>query len=355
MRTAASLVVQETNRSRALRPFQDDGAIDFVSQNWALPDLLGDSVLNRLRTRLQRYGLQPTTDFEYSSLSDLSSLVERLLLEFSKEDVTTLVLIRLSAYAEIDYFDVLRFHREHGKPITAVHDSQGPLHISVLDVKQETQCAEFNRNLLNGSFWEGDEPICGRYIFEGYVNRLESPQDFCRLATDALAGRCELRPVGCEVIPGVWLGEGARIDAGARILAPVYIGRHTKIRNAAVISRASVERDCEVDCATVIDESNVLPFSYVGAGLKVANALVNGSGFLNLTHNVELQIRDQKLLGRVRSGSLLFSVKDSVGSLARSVRRAAQSVLVPTASSESFLSSDCPRNRAVVLSRLGEA
>src|SRR5438270_1865838 len=338
VRTAAIIIVQDSNQS-SVHDFTGAGSAPFGNRNLALLDVLGESVLNRTIARLQRYGVQPisvvsdidfahaprlswdgaTADLEYTEAGELLASVERLLFEYSRQDFKALVLIQLTAYAELDYFDVLRYHRDHGRAVTTVQDAEGALPVSVFNLKQEEECAELLRSFWNGSLWHRNRPGASRYVFDGYLNRLESPYDFRRLVTDALTRRCELRPLGREVRPRVWLGDGARVDSGARILAPAYVGAYSKVRTAALVTRAaSIERNCEVDCGTVIDDATVLPFSYLGPGLEVAHALVDGGRLLHLARNLELEIHDRRLLGRLRSPSPLLRLRDRVMAHVRS-------------------------------------
>jgi hypothetical protein len=81
-------------------------------------------------------------------------------------------------------------------------------------------------------------------------------------------------------------------------VAPAFIGAHAKIRALALITRGSVvEHHAEVDCGTVVENSSILPFTRVGAGLDVMHSVV---GFRRLTHllrNVEVEISDAKFIG----------------------------------------------------------
>ena len=107
-----------------------------------------------------------------------------------------------------------------------------------------------------------------------------------------------IRPVGKEIKPGVWVGEGARIHRKARVVAPAFIGAHSKIRASALITRGSViEHHAEVDCGTVVENSTVLPFTYVGAGLDVMHSVVGFRRLSHLLRNVEVEISDDKLVG----------------------------------------------------------
>jgi hypothetical protein len=349
VRSAAIVLVQGSNQPHSGNRFSHHSDVPFGSRNLTLVDLLGDSLLNRVVTRLRRYRIQPITvisdidlahspelnwnggaTLQYSPSSMLPSWVQRVLNEFSKQDVKAVVSIELSAYAEVDYFDLLRFHREHAKAVTSVYDGEGPLQISVCNLKQgvELLCDSWS-----GCSWDRNRSLARRYSFAGYVNRLETPYDFRRLAQDALYKRCELRPAGREIRPGLWVGEWARIDGRARVLSPAYIGALSKIRAAALITHGScVEGHCEVDCGTVIDDTHVLPFTYLGPGLEVGHAFVDGGRLLHLARKLELQIRDPRLLGRLGSPHPLLKLKEKVWE--RILSRVSEDLSAPTTSPE---------------------
>ncbi len=81
-------------------------------------------------------------------------------------------------------------------------------------------------------------------------------------------------------------------------MAPAFIGAHSKIRAAALITRGTVvEQRAEVDCGTVVENSTVLPFTYVGAGLDVMHSVVGLRQLTHLLRDVEVEISDGKLVG----------------------------------------------------------
>ena len=352
MRIAGIVLVQGSNRPHSINSLSHDSNVPFGSRNLTLVDLLGDSLLNRVIARLQKYGIEPVTvisdidlahtpelhwngraTLRYSPPSTLPAWLQSVLNNFSKQDVKAVVSMQLSAYAEVDYFDLLRFHREHGKAVTSVHDAEGPLQISVFNLKQLMQGVELLCDSWNGSSWDRNRSLGRRYSFDGYVNRLETPYDFRRLAKDALYKRCELQPAGREMRPGLWLGEWARIDRRARVLSPAYIGSRSKIRAAALITRGScVEHHCDVDCGSVIDDAHLLPFSYLGPGLEVRQAFLDGGRLLHLAHNLELQIRDPRLVGRLGFPNPLLRLKERVWK--RIVSGASEGLPAPTPSPE---------------------
>jgi carbonic anhydrase/acetyltransferase-like protein (isoleucine patch superfamily) len=157
-------------------------------------------------------------------------------------------------------------------------------------------------------------PGCN-YTFHGYRNRLRSAADLRQLTTDGLMLRNRIRPVGREIRPGIWVGNGARIQKGARLVAPCYIGAYSRVRPAAVITRGSaIEHHAEIDCGTVVEGANVLPFSYVGAGLDVCQSIVGFNKLAPLRRPVEVEITDPKLVSMVSQHAPVRAAS-SVGAL----------------------------------------
>jgi NDP-sugar pyrophosphorylase family protein len=116
---------------------------------------------------------------------------------------------------------------------------------------------------------------------------------------DGLHGRCQLRPVGTQVRPGVWCAPAAEIDPTVAIQGPAFIGARTKIAGGSRISdTSSIERDCEIDCGTVIANSLVLRGTYIGVALDVRRSVVAHAKICNLDRNVEVSVPDARLIGR---------------------------------------------------------
>ncbi len=206
------------------------------------------------------------------------------------------LVLRLGPYLELDIEDLLQFHLDQRNRVTPVCDpAGGPLHAFAISASRRNDAAFLFRHQL-----EESRTPCNRYIFRGYINRLDGARDLRRLAVDAFTSAAALQPIGRELRPGVWAGEGVRIAAGARVLAPAYLGSYSKVRTRAVVTRYSVlEHHAEVDCGTVVEHSTLLPYTYVGAGLDLAHSVAGNRRVYNLRRNAEVQITDPKLVDAV--------------------------------------------------------
>lgn len=209
--------------------------------------------------------------------------------------IDTVVLIRPSAYAEINVADLLQCHRDENAPITRAFLDKRPLDVWVVDASRLDSSEDLVPRLLS------DE--CTAYPVSGYVNFLDHPRDLRRLVVDCFNNTCRLRPEGQEVRPGVWMNEGVDVHRGARIVAPAFLGRGSRIEQQCLITRCSnVEANCHVDYGTVIEDSSVLPNTYVGIGLDISHSIVHGDTLLSLEREVTLQISDH---GVIRSNRVL--------------------------------------------------
>ncbi|MGC2109122.1 MAG: hypothetical protein WA655_06360 [Candidatus Korobacteraceae bacterium] len=294
-------------------------------------DVLGLPVLERILQRLHRFGASATTVIgeipaeieplaKHAPLWRHSCAVRAAGEELWKSvndafqkcalDGADLVLaLRLGAYAEVDYEELIQHHLDHRCAVTNAVDAEGAsLDLFVLNASGRADAATLFESHLQRVRRE-----CVPFRVTGYVNRLRNAADLRRLATDGLLRANSLCPVGKEIKPGVWVGTKAHIHRHARLVAPAFIGAHAKIRAAALITRGTVvERQAEVDCGTVVENSTVLPFTYVGAGLDVMHSVIGFRRLHHLVRNVEVEISDGKFVGM----SALRAVSRFAGSTA---------------------------------------
>lgn len=298
----------------------------FSGLPFALCDVLGKTVLARTVQRLQRFGIsQIVSVCEHEIFSSLDPKLvnechivcdgrglwrcaESVFNDFVQKGAELVLVIRLGAYAELDYEDFIQFHLErHGRATVAV-DARGYRigTVGLCASRRNDAAFLFRHNL------ERFRVPCQQYEFRGYVNRLITPGDFRQLAVDALLQRNHLQPVGREIRPGVWAGTAARIHPRARIVAPAYIGDHARLRASAVITRLSaVEHHAVIDCGTVIENTSVAPYTYVGAGLDLNYSVVSNNRIASLHRNVEVEIKDPKLVSTISASAPLRVVREA--------------------------------------------
>lgn len=276
-----------------------------------------------------------------TTADDLWRKAEGAFTDLVRAGAELIVLRRVDLYAEVSHRNLLQFHLLRRARVTSVCNGSGPLGMVCVSASRRNDAAKIFRCHLENIPVEHSE-----YHFNGYLNRLRNAQDLRDLARDALFFRNQIVPAGTQLRPGVWAGPGSRIERGARIVAPAYIGAHAKIRTRTVITRGtSVERYAQVDCGTVVEDSSVLPFCYVGAGLELAHSVAGFHHLAHLRRQVEVEVPDPRLLGMHaqrpahRAATALLSLTTFLpAALARGILRAKSGPAAQPATEPSFAS-----------------
>lgn len=276
-------------------------------------NLLGESILQRTVRRLREGGTRQIAviHHEDQALHDGKDHGwEKTFLEYVRAGVERVLLISLDTYAEFELDQLLNFHHQSQCPVTHVADGEGPLGVSIIEAKCVAEdVGQFRRRL------SAFASCSATYDFNGYVSRLSGAAEYRQLVQHALTGVCKARPVGKEIRPGVWVGDWARVSSRARLLGPCYVGPHTKVRAGALVARqAAIEQNCEIDCGTVVENSSILPRTYLGPGLHVCQSVVSGSRLVHLGRNLDVELGETGLLGRTGPSASL-RVLESVGAL----------------------------------------
>lgn len=344
MELAAIIIVgarREEPEAAATNPPTRAGLETFAGIPLALLDVVGKSVVHHVADRLRRAGVEAVTALTDEGLyqdaalrdgdgeaacrpaADVWRAAEDAFSSFVEEGVDQVLLLRLGAYAEFDLEAFLRFHQERRQTSTLLCDNNGPLDTAVVQAARRNDAAFLLRSGLRATRLDS-EP----YLTGSYVNRLQNAHDLRRLAQDALLMRCEIRPHGRELKPGVWVGERARIHRSARVLAPAFVGAHAKLRAASVVTRCSVvEHHVEVDCGTVLEDTSILPYTYVGSGLDAAHAVAGFGKICHLRRRAEVEIADPRLLGTVAVSAAWRTVKSAASLVAYLPVQAARGVV----------------------------
>lgn len=224
--------------------------------------------------------------------------------EMAQKGAELVIVLRMGPYAEIDFEPLVQFHLERACRVSQVRHSSANTEIFCISASRRNDAATLFRSQLARCRSE-----CPCVEYKGYVNPLATTADLRQFAIDILTLKTETPPAGEEEKPGVWIAPGAQVEKGARLLAPAFIGRLAKVRFGAVITRcSSVEHHSEVDCGTVVENSSILPHSYVGAGLDLAHSVVGMGEVANLRRGAVVRIADGKLIGHtvLKSGRTLL-------------------------------------------------
>jgi mannose-1-phosphate guanylyltransferase/phosphomannomutase len=96
--------------------------------------------------------------------------------------------------------------------------------------------------------WSGDvfpkllaegAPLYG-YVADGYWEDVGTHESYLKAQADMLSGKIDIEPEGFEVSPGVWVAEGAEVDAEAVLKGPLYIGDYAKVEAGAELREFTV-------------------------------------------------------------------------------------------------------------------
>ena len=294
-----AIIIVGRNTGKNVPPSRNGGRNTISATSPAAPivcwDLLGQSVLRRTVSQLRMGGVQLISVLDSGTPPHSSTLQpwERAVIDYARSGVEQILLIDLNAYTETNVYELMKFHRDSRGPVTNVADDRGLLGITVLSASALANDDEDLSRRLSAL-----SSCSSTFEYSGFVHRLSSPADYRQLVQSALAGMCNAGPEAREIQPGVWIGEGARVHSSVRVLGPCFLGAKTRVKAGGVIAPgAAVERDCEIDCGTVIEAASILPRTYVAPGLRISNAVVQGSRFVHLGRKIEVELGTTGLLG----------------------------------------------------------
>lgn len=282
-------------------------------------DIAGKTPLERMAERLQQFGILPaaavvetaafptrpgistTPGLNYVSAPPdrFWRAAENAFNEMVQNGAELVVLVRLDAYAEIDFEQLVQFHLDRGSRVSQVCHEGKNLDIFCISASRRNDAASLFRSQLSRCRSE-----CPLMEHAGYVNHLNSARDLRQFGIDILTRQTQTCPAGEEIKPGVWVDRTAIVEKGARILAPAFVGALARVRTGAVITRcSSVEHHAQVDCGSVVENSSVLPYCYVGAGLDLAHSVAGMRQVANLRRDVTVEIPDPKLIDLISATS----------------------------------------------------
>lgn len=284
--------------------------------NLATLDILGASLTERTAAKLRGLGTLPPVVLRDNSNNQLllparsangdsvSSGWDKAVAKYIQNGVDILCLVRVGAYSDLDFAELLDFHLQTGSRLTQAYSIDGSLNIALVDAARLRESNGAYRKVLGNMMGEQR-----RFTYRGYINPLNTISDYYELARDGLFGRCGLRPMGEQMKEGVWLGDGARLDSTARVVAPVFIGAGARIGpGCTVTAGSSIERNCEIDCGSLIEDSCVLQDTYIGVALDIRGCVVAGRKVFHLGRNVELTFSDPRLVGTNLPASSLWGL-----------------------------------------------
>src|SRR6202451_1158809 len=215
------------------------------------------------------------------------------------------------ALTDMDLTALMRFHKEKGALVTgAVARVPTPLEFGIVITAEDGRIQRFLEKPTWGQVfsdtvntglyvmepevlkevppgevvdWSGDifpkllkrgAPLFG-YISEDYWEDVGTHESYMKAQADVLNGRVHSDIAGFEVSPGVWVAEGAEVDADAVLTGPLCIGDYAKIEAGAHLREYTV-----VGSNVVIKEGAFLHRAvvhnnvYVGQGVTLRGCVI---------------------------------------------------------------------------------
>ena len=225
----------------------------------------------------------------------------------------TFMVVSGDVLTDVDFKDVLKFHKEKGALATMVlTEVEDPSHFGIAVMNKENKITEYLEkpsheeafsNVANTGiyifepeifdFFQNDEEevdfskdifpevikkdagIYG-YIFNGYWNDVGRPETYMKATYDILDQKMEQNfykskiEEGVGKIGNIWVGENVSIDKKARIEGPVVIGNNCTIEKGCKISKGSVignnvtiGKDVKIDGAVILSDSIIEDNSFL--------------------------------------------------------------------------------------------
>ncbi|MEU0518154.1 mannose-1-phosphate guanyltransferase [Streptosporangium sp. NPDC006007] len=215
------------------------------------------------------------------------------------------------ALTDIDLTDMVRFHRENGALVTiGLKRVPNPLEFGIVIVddrgrverflEKPTWGQVFSDTVNTGIYvmepevldeiaaglpvdWSADvfprlltrgAPLYG-YVADGYWEDVGTHESYLKAQADALSGRVEVEIDAFEVSPGVWVAEGASVDADAVLKGPLYIGDYAKVEAGAELREYTVlGSNAVVRGGAFLHRAVIHDNVYVGPGAHLRGCVV---------------------------------------------------------------------------------
>ncbi len=176
------------------------------------------------------------------------------------------------------------------------------------------------------------------------LNNLEDLAAFHKANLDLVAGRLPGRKVpGHSIALGLHAGRGAKVSPKSLKKGVVYVGDNSRIHpDAEFVSEVVVGRDVLVDRAAILRDCVVLPRTYVGELVEVANAIVSSSHLIRVDTGAIVPISDAFLLGSLGGSEKKRASTSASERLGGMLLLALSLPLWPIAAATAKLSSDGP-------------
>jgi lipopolysaccharide/colanic/teichoic acid biosynthesis glycosyltransferase len=105
---------------------------------------------------------------------------------------------------------------------------------------------------------------------------------------------------GREVQEGVWISRNVTLHPTVNLVPPVYLGENSRIGAGVRLGpNVVVVRDCMLDAGSTVENSTILPGSYVGQALELDHVIIERNRLTNVRAGGEVIVRDDFILSGI--------------------------------------------------------
>jgi hypothetical protein len=109
--------------------------------------------------------------------------------------------------------------------------------------------------------------------------------------------RAGIHPPGRQIKKGIWISDPVKIHPSARLFPPVWIGANARIELGAQIGPiASIGSGCLIKRHSLVENSVVMPDSFVGESLELNSVIVDQGLLINTRLATETIVADPFIL-----------------------------------------------------------
>lgn len=164
---------------------------------------------------------------------------------------------------------VLEFTEKTGKAVPGeINAGAYVLQRPVLDLIPPGQAVSIEREVFPRLIGEG---LCG-LLLDGYWMDIGTPERYLQASWDILEGTVETRVK--PTAPGLFVGEGAEIDAEADVGPRAVVAGGCRVERGATVSDSVLLDGCIVGRDALVRDSILAPGATVEPGAQLVNAVV---------------------------------------------------------------------------------
>jgi len=228
------------------------------------------------------------------------------------------------ALTDVDLTDLVRFHKRKGALVTvALKSVPNPLEFGIVITEEDGRINRFLEKPTWGQVfsdtantgiyvmepealgyvdenevvdWSGDvfprllregAPLFG-YVMDAYWEDVGTHESYLQANADVLSRLVDVEIGGFEMSPGVWVGEGAEVDADAVLKSPVAVGDYTKVEAGAELGELTVVgNNVVVKNGAVVQRSVVHDNAFLGPYVTLRGCVVGKNTDLMRSVRVE--------------------------------------------------------------------